>query len=228
MGYQGKLEEKVKARKLRSKGLSYSEILKQVSVSKDTLSRWCRDVILSPGQLERLRKRKLKGAERGRIIGAKRQQERRIKETNKVVVKAMKELGGLNKRDRFVAGIALYLGDGLKKDKSAGFANSNPEIIRFMMAWFREFCKVPEDKYRGQIWIHNNLSEVDAKKFWSKLTLIPENQFHKTYVAENKKDSRKIRKNINKYGVFAIKIFDSWLQRKIMGWASGVLGSKLI
>jgi len=47
MGYFGKLKEKLKAQELRRNGFSYSEILLQVSVSKDTISRWCRDIVLS-------------------------------------------------------------------------------------------------------------------------------------------------------------------------------------
>ena len=168
------------------------------------------------------------GAEKGRIIGAKRQQEKRVTMTKRVVDKGIKEVGRLRKRDRFVAGVALYLGDGDKNDKSVGFSNSNPEIIRFMVAWFREFCNVSEVKFRGQIWIHDNLDENQAREFWSKLTSIPEEQFYKSYIAENKVNSRKIRKNVNKYGVFAIRISDSWLQRRIMGWASGVLGARLL
>lgn len=96
------------------------------------------------------------------------------------------------------------------------------------MSWFREFCNVPEGKFRGQIWIHENLNEVRAKKYWSTLTSIPQNQFHKSYISKNITDSKKVRKNINKHGVFAIKISDSWLQRKIMGWLSGILGTKLL
>lgn len=73
------------ALKLRRKGLSYSEILIKVPVSKDTLSKWCRDVILSPAQMARLLERKLKGTERGRIIGAKKQQMERVQRTKKLL-----------------------------------------------------------------------------------------------------------------------------------------------
>ena len=135
MGYAGKLEEKELALKLRRKGLSYSEIQKKVFVSKDTLSRWCRDVILTPEQLGGLRKKRLKGAERGRIIGAKKQQRDRIRRTKKLLEQGEKEVGLLSKRDRFISGIALYLGDGLKGDKGIGFSNSNPKTISFMMKW---------------------------------------------------------------------------------------------
>ncbi len=223
MGYAGKLEEKKLALELRAKGLSYSEIQKKVPVSKDTLSRWCRDVILSPKQLEKLRKKKLKGAERGRIIGAKRQQQARLKEIKRLRDEGIRNIGKMNKRDRFIAGCALYLGDGSKSENEVGFSNSNSNIIKFMMKWFREFCKVPEKKFRGAIWIHDNLDQNQAKIYWSNLTNIPPTQFHKTYVAKNKTGSRKIRKKRHEHGVFAIRISDASLQRKLLGWMAGIL-----
>lgn len=228
MGYAGKLEEKKIALELRLKGLSYKEIKDKVDVSKSTLSLWCRDVILSPEQHERLTKRRLKGSEKGRIIGAKKQQLRRIEQTKKLLNEGKKEVGRLNKKERFVAGIALYLGDGYKGDKGVGFSNSNSKIIQFMMDWLREFCDIPKEKFRGQIWIHDNLDELNAKKYWSKMTKIPKNQFQKSYIAKNKTESRKIRKQIHRYGVFAVRVHSTEIQRKMLGWMAGVLGTKSI
>ena len=59
MGYAGKLREKRLAIKLRKQGYSYKEILEQVHVSKSTISLWCRDVIMSPKQLEKLREKRI-------------------------------------------------------------------------------------------------------------------------------------------------------------------------
>ena len=223
MGYVGKLKEKRLALKLRKNGLSYKEIQKKVSVSKDTLSRWCRDVILTPGQMERLLQKKLEGVERGRIIGAKRQQQARIRRTKRLLEEGKRDVGKLSKRERFISGISLYLGDGLKGDKGVGFSNSNPKIISFMIRWLREFCEIPEEKFRGQIWIHSNRDEPEAKKYWSKITKIPISQFRKSYIAENKVKSRKIRKNLHIYGVFAINVSNAAIQRKILGWMAGIL-----
>jgi transcriptional regulator with XRE-family HTH domain len=228
MGYAGKLEEKELAIKLRKKGLSYSEILGKVPVSKDTISRWCRDVILNPEQLERLQKRKILGSERGRFIGAKKQQQMRIQRTKKLMRQGISDVGKLSERDRFMAGVGLYMGDGYKSDKSVGFSNSNPKLIKFMMLWFRDFCKVPETKFRGQIWIHENLSEYKARQYWSKKTGIPLKQFQKSYIAMNKGSSRKVRKQLHRKGVFAIRISSAETQRKILGWFAGVLGEPLV
>jgi transcriptional regulator with XRE-family HTH domain len=225
MGYFGKIEEKALALKLRRRGLSYSEIQKLVKVSKDTLSRWCRDIILSPEQIERLRKRKLKGSERGRIIGAKKLQEKRLREIELLNLSGRKDIGDLSKRDRFLIGVSLYAAEGVKSDHNVEFSNSDPRMISFMMKWFREFCDISEDRFRGAIWIHDNLDKHKAVKYWSKLTKIPVNQFHKTYVVRNKENSRKVRKKRNEFGVFSIRVSSAKTQRKIMGWVSGILSS---
>lgn len=222
MGYVGKLEEKRKAMKLRKQGLSYSEIKKQVPVSKATLSIWCREVILSAEQFERLAKRKLVGAEKGRFINSKKQQQKRIEDTQRLFSKGKKEIGRLNKRERFLIGVALYAAEGTKTDRQVVFSNSDPKLIKFMADWFREFCKIDNAKLRGRLWIHENRDQEKAKIFWSNLIKIPINQFQKTYVAENKINSKKIRKKIHEFGVLGVSFSSSEIHRKIMGWIAGI------
>lgn len=227
MGYVGKLEEKFRAQELRKKGLSYGEIIQQIHVSKDTISRWCRDIELTKDQKRKLLENKMFGQRKGSIIAADNKRRARLIRTEIIFKDAKKELGGLSKRDRFIAGVALYAGEGHKNDGKGGFSNSDPILIKFMSAWFQEFCHLPLSKLRGSIWIHEGLNSVAAKQFWSKLTNIPEKQFHKTYIAKDKKDSKKIRKNIHQYGVFAIRFSDSDKQRRIIGWISALVGGRI-
>jgi len=223
MGYFGKIEEKRLAQKLRKQGLSYQEILKQVTVSKSTLSLWCRDVLLSPKYYERLQQKKRVGARKGSLIGAKKQQQRRINLTKQLHRQGYKEVGKLSSRERFLAGVALYLGDGYKNDKSVGFSNANPQIIKHIMSWLRDSCHVDEKKFRGRVWVHDTSDKELAVEFWSKITDIPVERFHKSYIVKNKTNSKKVRKNIHQYGVFTITVGDSTLQRKILGWMAGLL-----
>ena len=225
MGYVGNPEKKLQAQKLRRKGYSYPQIQKILSVPKSTLSGWCRDVALTEDQALKLFKNKLKGAAKGRIIGAKRQQARRLKEIQEMFNDGKSEIGILTERERFITGISLYVAEGTKTDKHCSFANSDPRLIRFMSGWFREFCNVPESKLRGSIWIHENLDIKRAIEFWSKLSNIPKKQFYKTYIAKNKIGSAKIRKNIHQYGVFSLGFSDAKTHRKLMGWIAGVFDS---
>ena len=227
MGYSGYLEYKIEAQKLRQKGLSYGEILQTIPVSKDTISRWCKDIELSNEQKQKLIKNKQFGQKKGSLIAAENKKNQRIKKTLEIQKIAKAEIGDLVKRDRFIAGIALYAGEGDKAVERVGFSNSDPKLINFMAKWFREFLAIPTSKMRGAIWIHEGLDENKAKLFWSKLTKIPTNQFHKTYIAENKIESKKIRKNIHEYGVFSIRVSDTAKHRKIMGWILALLDGKI-
>ena len=228
MGYYGKYEEKLEAIRLRKKGWSYNRIRQKLDVSKSSISLWCRDVALTPEQVFRLLKNKLRGSDKGRIISAKKQQQKRIEKTKKLFNLGKTKIGKLSKRDRFIAGVALYAGDGSKGDNGFGFSNSSPNLIKFMIDWVREFYKIPESRIKGSLWIHEGLNETRARKFWAKVMRVPLNQFTKTYLAKNKPESRKIRKNIHQYGVLGIKICDSDLQREIVGLMAGVLGDDIV
>ncbi|TSC67048.1 MAG: Uncharacterized protein G01um101466_809, partial [Parcubacteria group bacterium Gr01-1014_66] len=45
------------------------------------------------------------------------------------------------------------------------FTNSDWNTIILMMRWFREVCKVPEEKFRIALHIHNLHSAPDAKNY---------------------------------------------------------------
>ncbi len=227
MGYVGKLEEKIKAQALRKTGLSYGAIMQQIHVSKDTVSRWCRDIELTQDQKRKLLENKMFGQRKGSIVAADNKRKARILRTKRIFKDAKIQLGRMSKRDRFITGIALYAGEGFKNDGKGGFVNSDPILIKFMSKWFQEFCHLSIQKLRGAIWIHQGLDGVIAKQFWSRLAGIPQDQFHKTYIAKDKKDSKKVRKNIHQYGVFSIRFSDSDKQRRIMGWISALLGGKI-
>ena len=228
MGYFGRIEDKFKAQALRRQGLSYREILQTISVSKSTISLWCKDIGLTEKQKLRLLEKKQFGQRKGSLVAADNKRRARILRTELIKNEAKKEIGKISKRDKFVTGIALYAAEGNKSDGKAGFSNADPKLIEFMMDWFLTFAKVPMDKMRGAIWLHEGLSEKNSKKFWSDLVNLPSNQFHKTYIARVKNNSKKVRKNIHQYGVFQIRFSDSAIHRRIMGWISAVFSDKIV
>lgn len=47
-------------------------------------------------------------------------------------------------------GAALYWAEGYNASRNAiVFANTDPHMIKLIMLFFREICKVPEGKFRG-------------------------------------------------------------------------------
>jgi hypothetical protein len=220
MGYAGKLDLKLKARSLRKKGLSIKDIERKLKVSRSSASIWVRDVKLTKKQLEKLYLNKRTGALKGCIIAAMNKIKKKDELVKKLMQEGAKEVGRLSKRDKFITGISLYFAEGEKTSGNVGFSNTDPLAIEFMTNWFRRYCKVSEEKFRCYLYIHDNLDETKAKKFWSKLTGIPLHQFRKSYIVKN--NPNRLRKAKHIYGVLRVSISDVNLHRKIMGWISGI------
>lgn len=215
-----KLKEKIKAIQLRKQGKSYGEILKQVCVSRSTLSLWLRNIELTPTQQERLYKTLRR---KNAYKGAKVLQQKRIERTTQIITEAKQEVKNKFERNPlFLAGLMLYWAEGSKSDNDelVNFSNSDPCMVIFMMKWFREFCKVPENKFRIMIHMHTLHCRKDIEGYWSDLTGIPLEQFHKTQV---KPTSLGHRKNPLYDGTCAIRVCSKDLFRKIKGWRIGFL-----
>ena len=214
-----KLNEKIKAIRLRKLGRSYSEIRKQVKVSKSTLSLWLRDIKLTPEQEKRLY---VELRQKNAYRLAKLSQKKRIKRTKKIINETKEEAKRFFKNPLFLAGLMLYWAEGDKSERgyAVKFSNSDPAMIKFMMRWFRKVCKVPEKKFRIALHIHELHCRKDIENYWSKITNIPLSQFHKTFI---KPTSLKHRKNRLYNGTCAIRISGIDLLRRIKGWKIGFL-----
>ena len=117
MGYFGKLEEKEVAKSLRKKGYSYGKIQLATGLSKDTISRCCRDIELTQKQIKQLDLNRKKGQTLGSLKGAKSNQLKRIISEKTLLDEGIKQVGAMSRRDRFIAGISLYQAEGSKTNQ---------------------------------------------------------------------------------------------------------------
>lgn len=117
----------------------------------------------------------------------------------------------------------LYWAEGGKTQRMVRFSNGDPEMIKIMMAYFRNICDVDESKFRGYIHIHPHLDFRNAEKYWSNVTDIPLGQFFKTYRKQNRSSLNK--RNTLPNGVLDIYVLDTELFLKITGWARGIFMS---
>jgi len=205
-----KFSDKFKAIKLREKGLSYAEIRKVIPVSKSTLSIWLKNIKLSKQQKLRLSKLQATG-----YLGAKKNQIMALSRHKEIRRIAVKEATNLIKNPVFAAGLMLYWAEGDKRSGGVEFSNSDPDMIKLMMKWFREFCSVPEEKFRIGLFIHTLHNKEGCLNFWSNITRLPISQFNKPYI---KPAIFSNRKNELYEGTCAIKIHSRDLMTRILGW----------
>ncbi len=197
--------------------MSYDEILKNVKVSKSTLSFWLRDIALN----DEANKKLLKGRELSRYFAAESHKRKRELDTATAIERGTQEFQSLLKNPLFLTGLCLYWAEGDKhKQEKVKFTNSDEKMVLLMMKWFREICGVPEEKFRIALHIHNLHVSKNIKRYWSEITGIPEKQFQKIYI---KQTTLRHRRNILYNGTCAIVVNNKALFRRICGWKLGLL-----
>ena len=215
---------KFEAREFRSKGESIKSIAKKIGVSTSTVSLWCKDIKLTKEQILQLEKN-AKDPHYGMRLAysLKQQNNRKIKE--KVILKNSKELiGNFSKRDLLIAGTALYWAEGFKKDNMVGFANTDPEMIKFFLSWVLNCLEISPELIKLRVGIneHHKYREKEIQEYWSKTTNIPMQFFYKPYY--QKVVWKKEYDHPQEYfGTLRIRVLKSTdLLRKIKGLIMGI------
>lgn len=211
--------EKLKARELRKEGWSINDIKDKLNVAKSSVSLWVRDIELTKKQKQELSRKGLKKE----IIEKRRKTvlENANRRRNAIIDRAKKDIGYISKKDLFLIGVILYWAEGGKTGNNvARISNGDPDVIKIAMRFFREICKVPEEKFRGYIHIHPHLNVERAEKYWSDVSRIPRKQFYRTYCKPNK--SSKNKRDSLPFGTFDIYVCNAELFLKIKGWIKGI------
>jgi hypothetical protein len=210
MGYRGKLAEQQQARQLRRIGLPLGEIAAHLGVAKSSVSLWVRDVEFSP----------LPRPPRGRRRDPNALQRRKRAEIERLVEEGRARIGRLSEREFLVAGVALYAGEGSKRDADLRFSNSDPRMIFFYCCWLRRFFEIDESRLRVRLYLHEGLDLAATIAHWSALTGIPASQFGKPYRAV---PDPSIRAAKHVHGCVSIGYSCSATHRSIMGLVGALL-----
>jgi transcriptional regulator with XRE-family HTH domain len=222
MGYRGKTVEQQRARALRAAGWTYAEICAELGVSRSSVSLWVRDVEVDATLLDARRRARW---EAGNLSVSKRPSSlhvRKLAEIQECHRQAADRVGELSARDRFIAGIALYAGEGAKTDGSVRFANSDPAMIGTFVSWLREFFTIDESRLRLRLYLHQGLDLEAAYTFWAAVTGIPVGQFGKPYRAIA---DPSIRRAKHPMGCPAVIYNCSRTHRTILGMQAALLSS---
>ena len=176
-----RVADKERARALRAKGKSYSEIKQVLGISKGTLSGWLNDMPLSPGQIRLLRDLNPRRIEHFRETMRKKREVR----MQLAYQKTAKDIGRLSKRDRFIAGFYLYWGEGIKSGRgNVGIANTDPAVIRSFIRWMK-VLGIPRDRMYVRLHLYKDMDIGRETRFWSQEIQMPLDQFRKPYVKDS-------------------------------------------
>lgn len=216
-----KFEEKQRARELRGQGWSYNDILKEIGVSKSTLSLWLRDIPLSEEQIAALASKFRAGREK--FIHKMRV--RRDIRWARYHREAEAEYAALSQDPTFMFGLALYIGEGSKtKQNDVCIANCDPRVIQKALEFFLKIG-IPYSSLRCGIHLHPELSVENVELYWRGVTGLPKTQFHQTSRAVSSASSGK-KGNLQVYGTCQVVASHTEIRQKLGRWMTLALTAR--
>ena len=168
------IKKRILATNLRLVGKSYSQIKKELGVSKSTLSYWLNKYPLSKKQIEKLVYKNEIRIERFRNT-MRLKRENRLKDVYK---KEKKGILPLTDREVYIGGLFLYWGEGGKTARTrTAFSNTSPEMIKFALYWLIKILNTPKEKIIVRLHLYKDMKIKKEIKYWSKMIKMPEKQF---------------------------------------------------
>jgi hypothetical protein len=224
--------KKEKALKLRLSGKSYREIHLALGVPKSTLSSWLSRIQLSDRVIRSIYAKSHKHSMDALLKRNKNQtkiaDQKRI-ETKKA---AAQEIGKIDLVQLKILGSALYWAEGYKRQKirdgrlvnyhAVSLTNSDPDLVKLFLLFLREVCEVPESRIRASVRYFSHQNSNHLLHFWQNVTGLPISNFGQPLLSVNN-SSRGIRPyNQLPHGTIQIRVSDTVLFYRIMGWIEGL------
>ena len=163
---------------LRRLGLTYTEIRDLIPVPKGTLSYWCREIRLSPEQIEAIRARTGSGSRLGIPVNT---QWRRRREIAAIEEAARSEAADRLSDPLWLAGVCLYWAEGSKTKRSLELVNTDPHVLRVFTAWARRHHD-PDAEFAMSLHLHEGNDETMARLHWEDELDLPDHHWGKTYI----------------------------------------------
>jgi len=211
-----KTDERDLARRLRrSEGLPIKEIARQIGVSISSVSTWVRDIELTAEQHLALRAR---NPAYNRQLSGWREAAARHR-ANRVAAqesgRALARSGG-----RFhLAGCMLYWAEGSKGRNQLRFSNSDPEMIRFFVAFLKEYFQLDDRDIRitCHLFADHIERQREIERFWLNAAGLPEESLRRSVVNVYSRYSKRKRVNKLPYGTCRVVVSRTWLTQSIFG-----------
>lgn len=220
---------KIKARHLRKQGKSIREIVNLTNIPLSTVSYWCRDIRLTKTQLARLIAKERSPSYKGRLLAAEKLKRERIQKIKLLKNEGIREIGTMNDREFFFAGLGLYWGEGYRSQEQIGFTSKDEKIVKFILPWFKKFFGINNADFIFRITISENCQKQtnEIEKYWTQLTKTSLRQFTKhSFIKTPHK--KKYERPEDYYGTLRITIRKSrTAHRKLMGWLEGLSVNKI-
>lgn len=207
------LKIKQEAKKLRTTGLSYKLIARQLRISVSSAYLYTKDVPLDQTSKQRL----IEASTQGRAAGRRTRLANIQKLSLKLKQSAEQSIQPLLKQCtretwQLICSMLFWCeGSKPKTMSQLTFTNSDPTLAAFFLISLRQGFLINETKFRVQLHLHEYHDADTQMQFWSKVTAIPLEQFNRPYL----KPHTGKRQRIDYPGCASIRYHDAKIAKLI-------------
>lgn len=175
-------KEKSKAIKLRKQGYSYSQIKKELGISKSTLSGWLANYPLSNKRIRELRDNNPRRIENYIQTMQKKREAKFLIEFER----AKKDIKSISGRELFIAGFFLYWAEGGKTRRNTlTLSNTDPAMLKVYLKWLI-LLGVSKNKLKIRLHLYKDMDRDKEILFWKKELGLAQSQFQKAWIKNSK------------------------------------------
>ena len=197
-------------------------IRKELGIPLSTLSTWFKDQPFTPNDAV------LQRIETGQYSYGLKRKEERIIEIQDLKTAGRREIGDLSKRDVWMVGLGLWIGEGSKTTEQLRLANSDPKVIALWVRWLKEIAGFQESDIFLTMHVYVDSDEETCKRYWQRIvgdTI----RFGKTQVDKRTYKNRSKEGKLP-YGTVHISVRSGnnpekgvKFYRRFKGWVSAIL-----
>lgn len=181
--YMAKRELHARAIEMRKQGMSYTQIRRELQVSKGTLSSWLSGQPLPEERIRELRDHSEVRIEKYRATRARQRNERKAAAYSL----AKDSIGTFSDRESFIAGLFLYWGEGGKTQySSVSMSNTDPAVLIFFKQWLIQLGANPSG-IKVRLQLYADMDAENETRYWSEILCLPRGSFRKPYIKDSKR-----------------------------------------
>lgn len=211
------------ADKLREQGYSYNLIHERLGISKSTMSYWFKDKPFLPNAEVQKRINNSQAQ-----VGIMRHN-LRVQETQMLKELGTTEVGRLTKRDLWMLGLGLYIGEGAKTTEWLRISNSDPAVIRLSIKWFKEVFGLTNENFSIRLHLYPDNKLDQCQRYWQDITGLSKNNFRRPSI-DKRTNKQASRAGKLPYGTAHVNVLSNKdpnkgvrLFRRMNGWIAGVM-----
>lgn len=126
-----------------------------------------------------------------------------------------------DEQELFYLAIALYIGEGKKRDREqVSLSNTEPRVIKVFLRFLREICHVDEKKIWAWINIFDDSNLRRAQEYWEDVTGLTSSQFYKPVVRARRGGTYL---NVSEYGTLTVGVNNTRLREIVLQWCEEYL-----